>query len=170
MSLTRVPTACQDLGGYTRIPDAVMQLDLTPREEQCLLRLLRYRRSGGPIFPRVRVLAVDMRCSVRTVQRAIRGLEAKRVIVVEGRYRADESQTSNLYVPGPVLAPLLSAMDALVVGRPYDDRRPPVTAWTGRKRQDPGKQSKGGRSAYRPAVTAHDFVGSAYGRPNVHAP
>jgi hypothetical protein len=147
-----------------------MQLDLTPREEQCVVRLLSHRRNRSPIFPRIRVLAASMRCSERTVQRALAGLARKGVVTIVPRYRADDSQTSNLYVPGPVLAPLLSAADALVVGHPYDDRRPPVTAWPGRKRQDPGKQNKGGRSAYRPAATAHDFVGSAYGRPNVHAP
>ncbi len=157
-------------GGYTRVPDAVMQLDLTPREEQCLVRLLSHRRNGSPIFPRVRVLAGSMRCSVRTVQRTLRRLEAKWVIVAEARYRADDSQTSNLYVPGPVLRPLLTATDAMVVGRPCDDRRPPVTTRPYQKKQDPGTQSRGRRSAYRPPATASDFVGQAYGQSNVHVP
>lgn len=157
LTVPRPGIPLQSPGGYTKLPDAVLLLDLTPREFQTLAHLLSFRRAGGPIFPRVRVLAERMRCSERTVQRAIRGLEGAGMLVVVPQFRRDDSQTSNLYAPGPILAPLLSAVDDLTVSRPSDDRRPPVTSWSRQKKQTPRKQAEGSRAAYPPAD--HPFFG-----------
>lgn len=125
MDSTRPLGARQDR--FTQLPDALIS-ELTPREHQLVHALLSYRWADDAlIFPSVRTLADQMRCSDRTIQRTLHQLAERGWIIIEARYRDDQGQTSNLYRPGPLLAPLLSPS-----GR-HDDARqaplwhPPVT-------------------------------------------
>lgn len=130
---------------FTRLPDAILAV-LTPREHQLLHALLSYRWSDdAPIFPRVGTLAKRLGCSERTVQRALRRLEAGGWIVTVARYRDDEARdrTSNEYRPGPTLLPLLPRADAAADTTSRPDWRRPVT--DAPPKRDPRNQKTGFR-------------------------
>jgi DNA-binding transcriptional MocR family regulator len=134
---TPLATAVQ-AGGYTRVPNILRTLGLTPREEQLVNRLLECRRDDRAPWPSVKTLAGRMNgCSVRTVQRAIKGLEDRGLLVVEYRYRADGSQMSSVYHLAPVLTPVRDAPATM----PRDDRHQGVTRMAG-KEEYPGKNTK----------------------------
>lgn len=119
---------------YTQIPRALIRM-CTPREYQLISALLGYRwHEDAEIFPRVKVLAEEMGCKVRVVQYAMRGLEAKGLIVPEARYRSDGGQTSNRYVVGPMLAPLLAPLPERASTEASAWVRPPVQDGAGRNR------------------------------------
>lgn len=106
------------------MPDALLS-ELTPREHQLVHALLSY---GPTIYPSVRTLATRLRCTDRTIQRTLRQLEERGYLIVQARYRDDQGQTSNLYVPGPMLAPSLSPGGHRDGTGPATDRGiPPVT-------------------------------------------
>lgn len=110
MSLTGVPSARQD--HWTPITDALIDFDLTPRQFQLVVTLLSYRWfDTSPIIPSVKTLAGRLRCSVRTVQYAMRGLVTRRLIEVRYTFRPDGGQMSNAYAIGPALAPLLAPLN-----------------------------------------------------------
>ena len=108
---TRPATALQAATTrYTQIPRALIRM-CTPREYQLVSALLGYRWfEDSEIRPRVRLLAEEMGCTVRTVQYAMRGLEAKGLIVPVAHFRDDGGQSSNRYLIGPALAPLLAPL------------------------------------------------------------
>lgn len=94
---------------YTRVTNALIDFDLTPRQFKLVVTLLSYKWwPSSPIIPSVKTLAGRMRCSVRTVQYAMRGLVSKRLIEVQYTFRPDGGQMSNVYVIGPALSPLLA--------------------------------------------------------------
>ena len=105
MNDTRPPGARQDR--FTQLPDTLIDV-LTPREHQVIHLLLSYRwTDDGAIYPSVPTMARRLDCSDRTIQRTIRQLEQRGYILVIAQRRADRSQQSNLYQPGPMLLPLL---------------------------------------------------------------
>jgi DNA-binding transcriptional MocR family regulator len=117
---------------YTRLPDAILGV-LKPREHQVTHLLLSYRWfADSTIRPFVATMATRLGCSRRTVQRALRGLEAKGYLVTVARYRddSDGGQTSNIYAPGPLLLPLLPVTDDAPARQ---SARPPMT---GRAQQE----------------------------------
>lgn len=112
---------------WTAITNALIDFDLTPRQFQVAVALLSYRWfKASPIIPSVRTLAERLRCSPRTIQYAIRGLVAKRLIVVQYCYRPDGGQMSNLFQIGPALEPLLAPVPGGDSVRSSDELRPPV--------------------------------------------
>lgn len=122
---------------YTRVPNAIRTLGLTPREEQLVNRLLECRRDDRAPWPSVKTLAERMHCSARTVQRTIKSLEGRGLLVVEYRYRADWSQMSSIYHLAAILTPQPDAP----VTTPRDDRHQGVTR-VAAKEVDPGKYTK----------------------------
>lgn len=135
---------------FTRLPDALIS-ELTPREHQLVHALLSYRwTDDAAIYPSVRTLAAMLRCTDRTIQRTARGLEEKGYLIIQARYRDDQGQTSNLYVPGPLLVALLPPSPDQRVTDSRDDHHPPVTRRAGERdpgnhthRRDRGTGSKG---------------------------
>lgn len=132
-SLQATPRHCPD--HWAPITDALIDFDLTPRQFQLVVTLLSYKwRPSSPIIPSVKTLAGRMRCSVRTVQYAMRGLVRKRLIEVQYTFRPDGGQMSNAYVIGPALAPLVANV-SIAPSRPL---HPPVqpAAHKGFQRKD----------------------------------
>jgi predicted transcriptional regulator len=115
--------------GFTSIPNAIAALGLTPREEQLVNRLLKLRWTPQTvIWVRVKVLAGEMRCSVRTVQRAIDSLARLGLLEVEPTYREDGGRGANRYHPSPLLTHYLTAEgQSHDVASPMPERHPPVT-------------------------------------------
>lgn len=139
MSLTQVSPVRQG-EHWTPITDALIDFDLTPRQFQLAVTLLSYRwRSTSPIIPSVKTLAGRMRCSVRTVQYALRGLVRKQMIEVQYTFRPDGGQMSNAYVIGSALAPLIAPVST-AASRPL---HPPVQTVTHKGFQ--GKDMNGTR-------------------------
>jgi DNA-binding transcriptional MocR family regulator len=124
---------------YTKIPNAIAALGLTPREEQLVNRLLSHRWTpDAPIYPSIKRLAALMTCTRRTVQRTLRKLEGRGLLVSEACYGPVTGQTTNEYhLAGALLALVTSVCDQ-VVARPVDDRRPPATSTP--PKRDPGNQ------------------------------
>lgn len=81
---------------FAVIPEWVMDCT-TPTEERVYLYLVRYANAERVCWPSHATLAQRTRFSVRTVQRAIKGLVAKGCLSVSPRVDAD-GQTSNLYI------------------------------------------------------------------------
>jgi hypothetical protein len=144
---------------YVNVTNALIDFDLTPRQFKLAVCLLSYRWfESSPILPSVKTLAGRMRCSVRTVQYAMRGLIAKRLIEVQYTYRPDGGQMSNLYLIGPALAPLLAPVPT------RDSTRPSVVlhqgvqplADKGNERKEP-KGMKGSQPRGRPAQSVEAF-------------
>lgn len=123
--------------GYTRVSNLIRTLGLSPREEQLVTRLLECWRPGQMPWPSVKTLALRMDCSVRTVQRAINGMEARNLLVVEYRYRADGSQQSSVYHLADVLTPQHDQDGAIS----SPTRHQGVTRMAA-KEQHPGKNTK----------------------------
>lgn len=156
---TPLATAVQ-AGGYTKVPNIIRTLGLTPRDEQLVNRLLECWREGQMPWPSIKTLAERMHCSLRTVQRAIARLEGRGLLVVEYRYRADGSQQSSVYHLAPVLTPLPDSPAS--VSR--DDRHQGVTSVAG-KEEHPGKHTKrSSATGYRmPPTDPQAYYGGAYG-------
>lgn len=141
---------------YTQIPRALIRM-CTPREYQLISALLGYRwREDSEIFPRIKTLADEMGCKVRTVQYALRGLEAKGLIVSEPYYRSDGGQSSNRYLIGPVLAPMLAPLPAHDCAASSAWVRPPVQDVAARKKLPERHNRTRGRQS---GIPTH---GSAY--------
>ena len=132
---TRSAAAWQDPDTrYTQIPRALIRM-CTVREYQLISALLGYRwHEDSEIFPRIKRLADEMGCSVRTVQYALRGLTAKGLIVPEAHFRTDGGQSSNRYLIGPMLAALLAPLPEQTSTSASAWLRPPVQDGAGRKR------------------------------------
>lgn len=132
---TRLAAAWQDADTrYTQVPRALLRM-CTAREYQLISALLGYRwHEDAEIFPRVKLLAEEMGCKVRTVQYAMRGLEAKGLIVPEAHFRTDGGQSSNRYRIGPMLAPLLAPLPEQASTTASAWVRTPVQDGAGRKR------------------------------------
>jgi hypothetical protein len=172
VSVAALAAACPDLTpGYTKIPNMLFDAGLTPRQFQMLALILSYRWQGGAAYPRIRTLSARLDCSDRTIQRAIRGLEERGYLVVEERFRSsDDSQTSNVYHPGPRLLPFLPPTDDLPATGSAGTHRSPVTSRSGLQDQHPGKKYATKKMAYRPGGIARHYLGAAFGQVNVHAP
>lgn len=114
---------------YTKVPDQIARLDLTPREEQLVHRLLMHRwTAAAEMFPSINRLAELMHCCRRTVQRTARKLEGRGLLVIDPRRFPVTGQTTNMYrLDGALLAMVTQVCDQ-VVARPVDDRRPPMTS------------------------------------------
>ena len=136
---------------YVAITNALIDYDLTPRQFQLVVTLLSYRWfASSPIIPSVKTLAGRLRCSVRTVQYALRGLERKRLIERQHTFRPDGGQMSNVYLIGPALAPLL----AEAVTPSSDTLHPPVQ----RAAHKPNERNypNGNSRSQRPETTARN--------------
>ena len=130
---------------YVAITNALIDFDLTPRQFQLVVTLLSYRwYPTSPIIPSVKTLAGRLRCSVRTVQYALRGLERKRLIERQHTFRPDGGQMSNVYLIGPALAPLLAEASTPSSGAVHPpvqrsaDKRPERKSPNGKSRSQPG--------------------------------
>ena len=150
---------------YTKVPDQIALLGLTPREEQLIHRLLSHRWTpDARIYPSIKRLAALMHCTRRTVQRTLRRLEARGMLVSEACYQPVTGQTTNTYhLAGALLAVVASAVDQ-PVARPVDDRRPPATS--------PAPERYSGNQSYRndtnrrlstPPQSGHCFGCGSYG-------
>lgn len=129
---------------YTKIPDRIALLKLTPREEQLIHRLLSHRWTpDARIYPSIKRLAELMDCTRRTVQRTLRRLEGRGLLVSEPCYQPVTGQTTNTYhLAGALLAIVTEAVDQ-VVARPVDDRRPPATSTAPERDSGNQRSSKG---------------------------
>ncbi len=135
---------------YTQIPRALIRM-CTPREYQLISALLGYRwHEDAEIFPRVKVLADEMGCKVRTVQYAMRGLESKGLIVSVPHFRTDGGQSSNRYVVGPMLAPLLAPLPGQASTTAAAWVRPPVQDAARRNRTPERYTPTRGRERHSP--------------------
>lgn len=125
--------------GFTSIPNAIAALNLTPREEQLVNRLLKLRWTPQTvIWVRVKVLAGEMRCSVRTVQRAIDSLVRLGLLEVEPTYREDGGRGANKYHPSPILTHYQTAEgECRDVASPMPERRPLVTGMAEQRNRHP---------------------------------
>jgi DNA-binding transcriptional MocR family regulator len=139
---------------FTQLPDSLLDV-LTPREHQVVHLLLSHRWTDDSlIYPSVRTMARRLRCSDRTIQRTIRGLEQRGYLVVVPQFRADTGQQSNLYVPGPLLTPLLPPLGGSPDARQSTDRHPPVTRWSGKRDSGNRYTPSRGRERQSPIPTA----------------
>jgi hypothetical protein len=161
--LSRSAAACPEPAStdlhYVAITNALIDFDLTPRQFKLAVCLLSYRWfETSPILPSVKTLAGRMRCSVRTVQYAMKGLIAKRLIEVQYTYRPDGGQMSNLYLIGPALVPLLAPVPTRDSTRPSAGLHQGVqpAASKGNERKDPKGTSRS-QPRGRPAQSTDDF-------------
>lgn len=153
MDSTRVPPVRQDAADrFTRVPDGLHDLVLSPREFQITALLLSYRWTPSSlIYPSVRTLAARIGCSERTVQRTCAALESRGLLVREARYRDDGGQQSSVY---HLAGALLSLVVAVVDAPPRESVVPPVTRTT--VKRDSGNRytpTRGREPAYRPPTT-----------------
>jgi predicted ArsR family transcriptional regulator len=96
--------------GYTIAPNFIDSLGLTPREEQLVRRILKYRWTpDSVVFVRIAVLATEMHCHRRTVERAIDSLVGKGLLTVEARYRDDGGRAANRYILSSALTTVVMA-------------------------------------------------------------
>jgi predicted transcriptional regulator len=130
--------------GFTSVPNAIPALNLTPREEQLVNRLLKLRWTPHTvIWVRVKVLAGEMRCSVRTVQRAIDSLVRLGLLEVEPTYREDGGRGANRYHPSPLLTHYQTVEgECRDVASPVPERRPPVTGMAEQGKRHPEQTKK----------------------------
>ena len=75
-----------------------LRQDLPPTPKLVLVALGESADDQGVCWPSVPTLARRCSLSVRTVQRILQDLEARGLIRIEPRYRADGSRTSNRYI------------------------------------------------------------------------
>jgi len=88
------------IGPYSLVPEWVLDSDLSDRAVRLYALLGRYADDEGKAFPSRRTLAKRLKCSVDSVDRAVRELTEGKILLVEHRYEdGDEThrQTSNTY-------------------------------------------------------------------------
>jgi DNA-binding transcriptional MocR family regulator len=151
MNHTRPLGARQDR--FTQLPDILIDV-LGPRQHQLVHALLSYDWTGdGAIYPSVPTLAMRLRWSVRTVQRALRSLEDQGYIVTEARYRDDQGRTSNLYRPGPALIAHLSPRGRQPDTTPVTARHPAPMTRVSDERRNPDRYEAKQRQAMGRYIT-----------------
>lgn len=139
---------------FAVIPTWVLDADISSNAVRLYGLLRRYADySEGLAFPSRALLGKRMRCSVDTVDRALRELEALPAIVTTRRYGSDGAPTSSLYrllstpVNGPVDNPPGVAADL----RPPSRKGAATVAARVRHKREPSNESHG-RKAFVPVV------------------
>lgn len=99
--------------GFTAVPNALLDrmaaFDLTTTDLTVLIHLLKFWWTADEMpFPSKRLLAQDIGCSEKTIQKTIARLEKRGAVKRIARKRASDRNESNIYN----LWPLLDLLDA----------------------------------------------------------
>jgi DNA-binding transcriptional MocR family regulator len=157
-SIQGAPPHCLDTT-YTSQPNAVHALVDTPREYQLVSLLISYRWfSTSPIIPSVRTLADTMKCSERTVRRTVAALVARGLLYRVERRAEDSRQMSNEYVLCGELLAAVTAVEASTGRGGGHERRPTLSAATGK----PNQRKYANRSSTRERQSPIPTAASAY--------
>lgn len=88
-----------ELGPYAIVPEWVLDADVSDRAVRLYARLARYATRDGKAFPSRRTMSERLRCSLDSIDRAMRELVAIGALEKTARYReGTRSRTSNDYV------------------------------------------------------------------------
>lgn len=95
-------TISSDTGPFAVVPEWVLDLEISDRALRLYTILSRYADQEGKAFPSRRTLATRLRCSVDSVDRAMKELDAEHLVMAVHRYEDDGTgtlrrQTSNEY-------------------------------------------------------------------------
>jgi hypothetical protein len=147
--------------GYTIAANALDGLGLNPREEQFVRRILKFRWTPeSVVFVRIAVLAAEMHCHRRTVERTIDSLAKKGLLTVEARYRDDGGQAANRYILSSVLTTaIMSDGQCQDVAAIRHECRTPTTSTPQQKTDTRNKTQRTGETG----IDEADQTPSSYG-------
>jgi Helix-turn-helix domain len=83
---------------FAIIPEWLLDSEVSDRAIRLYAILRRYADAAGTCFPSRTTLAARLRCSVDSVDRAVKELTTLEAVTVTGRIGSDGDQTSNLYI------------------------------------------------------------------------
>lgn len=104
---------------HSRIPEWVLDADISDRAKVLYARIARYCDIGGLAFPSKAKLCKQMRCARSTLDEAMKELQMIGALTIEENFRPDGGQTANSYILDWVPAEM-GEVPAGQVGTPSD--------------------------------------------------